>query len=188
MAQWIISNSGVGHGFAAERIEPGKTEEAMELLLEIARWLNSQGSAQWGGLLTGDDNHGLESAAERGEAILFRDIEGGPGREWGRAAGMVILMQKPGSWDRELWGEDGHEPYVYLHRLAVSRSYSGTGLGRAMLQWAQEGAAFPGKAAIRLDCIASNPKLGEFYRSSGYEFKGTTPNGFCLFEKALLLG
>lgn len=172
-------------GFAAEIVTPDTAAEASELLVGIARWLRGNGSRQWSGLLDGEDSHGLDEAVRRGEAILFRDGMDGPGREKGRPAGLVLLLRQPGAWDRELWGEQGHEPYVYLHRLAVSRAYAGSGLGRAILRWAREQAVHPGKKAIRLDCIAGNPKLEALYASAGYSRLGTSPNGFCLFEQAL---
>ncbi|QJC53726.1 GNAT family N-acetyltransferase [Paenibacillus albicereus] len=172
-------------GFAAEIVTPATAAEASELLVGIARWLRGTGSSQWSGLLEGQDSHGLDDAVRRGEAVLFRDMQDGPGREKGRPAGLVLLLRQPGGWDRELWGERGHEPYLYLHRLAVARAYAGSGLGRAILRWAREGAVHPGKKAIRLDCIAGNPKLEALYRSAGYASLGTSANGFCLFEQPL---
>ncbi|MCM3748500.1 GNAT family N-acetyltransferase [Paenibacillus pasadenensis] len=185
MTTLTILNHELKEGFSAELISPGNMDEAMELLLGIARWLHSRGSTQWSGLLTGEDSHGLRDAAARGEAVLFRDTQKSPGRVPGRAAGMVILMQQPGPWDRELWGEQGHERYVYLHRLASARDYSGAGLGRSILRWAEKNVVYSGKTAIRLDCIASNPKLGELYRSCGYTEIGISASGFVLFEKEL---
>lgn len=148
-------------GFAAEIVTPDTAAEASELLVGIARWLRGNGSRQWSGLLDGEDSHGLDEAVRRGEAILFRDGMDGPGREKGRPAGLVLLLRQPGAWDRELWGEQGHEPYVYLHRLAVARAYAGSGLGRAILRWAREQAVHPGK---RRSASTASPAIRSWRR------------------------
>ena len=99
--------------------------------------------------------------------------------------GMMMLLQEPSEWDRELWGEEGHEGALYLHRLAISRNYAGKALGQDMMRWAEEGIRFVGKDRIRLDCIANNPVLNDFYSRIGYAFKGQAPSGFNKFEKWL---
>jgi len=172
-------------GLTVERLRPEGTAEAMDMLRGIAGWLKSSGSLQWNGLLRGEDSHGLEEAAARGEAFLFRAGSKASAEESRPLAGMVILLQQPGEWDKELWGEQGHEPYLYLHRLAVNRDYAGQGIGAAILSWAETGAACEGKSAIRLDCIGSNDKLNAFYSGFGYTFMGRSDNGFCLYQKEI---
>lgn len=161
-------------------VSQAKTADApavMELLVGAAKWLQSKGSTQWSALLSGDDHHDVVGHIENGELFLFKDGD--------TLAGIVLLMQVPGDWDHHLWGPDGHEPNVYLHRLAINRDYAGQGLGADIVRWAETGISFPGKTVMRLDCIASNPKLNAFYSGLGYTYKGTSPSGFCLYEKPL---
>ncbi|GMK37138.1 putative N-acetyltransferase YesJ [Paenibacillus sp. CCS19] len=147
----------------------------MNLLLQTAQWLNSKGSTQWSGLLRGEDHHNTTESASRGDVYLFKDGES--------LAGIVTLLRSPSAWDINLWGEEGHERAVYLHRLAINREYGGRNLGDAMLQWVHTSIRFEGKDRIRLDCIDSNPQLDTFYRSAGYTYAGHSDAGFYLFER-----
>lgn len=156
---------------------PSHAQDVMNLLISVARWLQSKGSTQWSGLLHGNDHHNVTGHIDKGELFMFKDGDA--------LAGIVLLMQVPGEWDHGLWGPDGHESVVYLHRLAINRDYAGTGLGADIMRWAEQGVSFPGKDRIRLDCIADNETLNKFYSGMGYTFKGTSPTGFCLYEKYL---
>lgn len=158
--------------------KPEDTEAVLQLLIQTAEWLKSKGSTQWSGLLKGEDSHQTPEAIKRGEVYLFR--------QGNRLAGMVMLMQQASAWDRELWGEEGHEQSIYLHRLNINREVAGKNLGEAIVDWAGSGIHFEGKDRIRLDCIANNPKLNAFYLSCGYEHKGLSSNAmgeFNLYEK-----
>lgn len=151
------------------------TPAIMDLLLQTAQWLNSKGSTQWSALLRGEDHHNTKESARRGDVYLFKDGE--------KLAGIVTLLRSPSAWDINLWGEEGHEEAVYLHRLAINREYGGRNLGDAMLQWVHTSIQFEGKDHIRLDCIDSNPQLDKFYRSAGYTYVGHSDSGFFLFER-----
>jgi RimJ/RimL family protein N-acetyltransferase len=165
--------------FKASRARLEDTEAVKQLLVRTAQWLKSKGSTQWSGLLEGEDYHDIAGAIQRGDVYVFHLGE--------VLAGTVILLQQPSSWDRELWGDEGHELSVYLHRLAINRDFGGTDLGTRIMRWAESGIRFPGKDRIRLDCIADNPVLNRFYSGLGYEFTGTTPKGFNLYEKQVKL-
>lgn len=160
----------------------GADDEAAlsELMLNTARWLKSTGSTQWNRLLTGDDDHRMPEAIARGDVFGFREPEEA---EW---AGMAILQWDPSAWDHRLWGnEDGRiESAVYIHRLMINRRYSGTGLGPAILKWAETGAHYPGKDSLRLDCVGHNAVLNRFYPSCGFRYCGEA-HGFSLYDKPL---
>jgi ribosomal protein S18 acetylase RimI-like enzyme len=154
------------------------TAEVTQLLVRTAQWLQSRGSTQWNGLLRGEDSLNTPEAINRGDVYVFR--------QGNILMGMVMLLQHPNAWDKELWGEEGHESSLYMHRLAINREYAGQEVGRLMMQWAESGVAFPGKDRIRLDCIANNPVLNAFYQGLGYEIKGLASNPvgeFNLYEK-----
>lgn len=177
MLNYIMHNDHANPRIAVTQAKPDDGAAVMNLLVGAATWLQSKGSTQWSALLTGADHHNVIGHIEQGELFLFKESD--------TLAGIVLLMQTPGDWDHDLWGPDGHESATYLHRLAINRAYAGSGLGTDIVRWAETGVSFPGKTIMRLDCIANNPKLNAFYSGLGYELRGTSPSGFCLYEKQL---
>ncbi|WP_274365560.1 GNAT family N-acetyltransferase [Paenibacillus thermotolerans] len=83
------------------------------------------------------------------------------------AVGTFFLVDS----DEALWGGETKPGEAgYLHRLVVDRRHAGRGIGARMLQLAEQYLAERGKGVFRLDCMADNPKLNEFYRSAGFTF------------------
>jgi hypothetical protein len=155
--------------------QPEDTEAVLQLLVRTAEWLKSKGSTQWNALLRGEDSHQTPEAIKHGEVYIFM--------QGSILAGMVMLMQRASAWDVELWGDEGHASSIYLHRLNINREAAGTNLGEAIVHWADSGIHFAGKDRIRLDCIANNAKLNDFYKSCGYEFIGSASNPMGQFNK-----
>lgn len=155
--------------------KPEDTQAVLELLGSTAEWLKSTGSTQWSGLLQGEDSHNTPEAIKRGEVYIFM--------QGSMLAGMVMLMQRESAWDLELWGDEGHKSSIYLHRLNINRAAAGKNLGEQIVRWADSGIQFTGKDRIRLDCIANNPKLNDFYRRCGYVYKGLASNPLGDFNK-----
>ncbi len=58
----------------------------------------------------------------------------------------------------------------YIHHLAIDRECSINALGEKLLMWAENKIKTSGKNNIRIDCIASNITLNNYYISRGYEF------------------
>ncbi|GFN31710.1 GNAT family N-acetyltransferase [Paenibacillus xylaniclasticus] len=154
--------------------EESDTAAVMTLLVQTAEWLSSKGSAQWGALLSGEDQHNTAQSIKNGDVYLFRERD--------TLAGTVTILRHPSEWDIRLWDAEGHEGAVYLHRLAVNRMYAGRQLGRHMLQWAHTGIQFEGCDRIRLDCIESNAVLNRFYQECGYKYVGAS-GGYSRYEK-----
>lgn len=173
---FFITNHQINGNYYMEQAQPQHTEAIMAILLEIAEWLRSKGSTQWGGLLEGHDSHDTPAAIQRGDVFICKNEE--------EVGGIVMLLQQPSEWDRKLWGSEAHseDQAIYLHRLAVKRSYANTGLGQAMLDWCSSGIRFEGKNIVRLDCIASSSQLNSFYSRNGYTYIGGK-DGFSIYEK-----
>ncbi|BBH20636.1 putative N-acetyltransferase YesJ [Paenibacillus baekrokdamisoli] len=177
------SNDHIGYlspGIKVFQAKPEDTEAVLQLLVRTAEWLKSMGSTQWSGLLQGQDSHNTPEAIKRGEVYIFKKKS--------VLVGMVMLMQKASAWDIELWGDEGHESSVYLHRLAINRDEAGKDLGRQIVNWAGSGIHFAGKDRVRLDCLAYHEKLNAFYTSCGYEWKGIASNplgDFSKYEKSV---
>lgn len=168
------------HGaFMMEQATKEDTAEILSLLLETAKWFNSNRSTQWEGLLIGVDSHRTDEAILRGDVFISRYAQD--------VSGMVMLLQKPSEWDVRLWGEMGEQQNdaIYLHRLAINRKYANHNLGNKILTWCKKSIRFEGKTRIRLDCLAGNEFLNNFYRNSGYTYIGEK-DGYSLYELCIL--
>lgn len=91
--------------------------------------------------------------------------------------------------DEEAWGDQPPDA-GYIHHLAVRRSGAGQGIGRKLLDWAADRAVKQGKRYLRLDCLASNSTLRQYYQDAGFRLVGTNNivhdrGEVCLFEKKL---
>lgn len=164
--------------FTMHQAKPEDTKEVSAILVETAQWLLNRGSSQWSGLLTGEDSHNTADAVLNGDVFICKsntDI-----------AGMVILLRQPSAWDVKLWEEEAfnQDGSLYLHRLAISRKYANLGLGASILEWCESGIRFVGKSRIRLDCIADNSTLNQFYSQHGYTYRGEQA-GWSIYEKSL---
>jgi GNAT superfamily N-acetyltransferase len=81
-------------------------------------------------------------------------------------ATMTILRE-----DSEVWGERPADA-LYLHGFGVRRAHAGQRVGRALLDWLADHAAAGGRAYVRLDCMASNRKLRDYYERAGFTYRG----------------
>lgn len=136
-----------------------------DLLIQVARWLSEQGSAQWNGLLEGQDSHQTQERIKENQVYIAEDA--------GKTLlGMYILYDHPSQWDKDLWSDDNREDYYYLHRLAVDRRFNGRGISGLLLENAKENTRNRGKKALRLDCRANVAALNRLYSKNGFELVG----------------
>lgn len=149
-------------------------EEHLEIRDLAARWQQAGGLDQWvPGELT---PHALRRQIDKGGVQVVRDGE--------RVAASIRLT----SSDPEIWGDDAHSA-GYIHGLMTRAR--GTGLGSRLLRWAEHRMIDNGRSLSRLDCVASNAKLREFYRGQGYTEVGSHTfadprwSPVTTFEKAL---
>ncbi len=78
----------------------------------------------------------------------------------------AILMFK----DIPFWGENSDkEDAVYIHKLAISNAFSGTGASMKMLDDIKEECVRLNKKSMRLDVRANKPKLIAFYERYGFK-------------------
>jgi GNAT superfamily N-acetyltransferase len=81
-------------------------------------------------------------------------------------------------------------PALYIEAFVVSRRHAGSGIGLALLGWAEAVARRQNAAFLRLDCWAANDALCAYYRKAGFVPVGQIDIGTwpCqLFEKRLPL-
>jgi GNAT superfamily N-acetyltransferase len=93
------------------------------------------------------------------------------------------------SSDEEAWGQQPPDAF-YVHHLGVRRSQNGKGVGRRLLAWSADFSRTNGKSFLRLDCIASNQFLQDYYTRAGflhvgYHYLPHDRGMICLFEKDL---
>jgi GNAT superfamily N-acetyltransferase len=99
-----------------------------------------------------------------------------------RAAGAVRVAEAP-AVGLANWRNDA----LYVYSLAVRRRFAGLGLGRQILAWVEAMARTGGKSYLRLDCMADNARLVQYYVEIGFTFLGRHPNEtwYALFEKEI---
>ena len=134
------------------------------LLYDTAKWLSEKGSTQWAGLLKGEDVHNIEGAIKRKEVFLVYKSD--------KLIGTFALWSRQTEWDRDFWGVDEAEDILYLHRLALTKDEHGNNSGSLLLDKAKEVAVSKNKKGLRLDCIASNKFLNQYYKNNGFELVG----------------
>lgn len=134
----------------ARQATSGDLASVLSILDEAAGWLRSRSIEQWPDRFETD---WVARSVAAGETWLF---------DGDRAT--VTL-----DFTDELWaGEPG--PAAYVHRLAVRRSASG--LGGRVLDWCEAQARQAGCASLRLDCVATNAELRDYYERRGFTFAG----------------
>lgn len=159
------------------RARPDDLETVRLLLVNASEWLESRGIRQW-----------LDFRDARGVARLQRRLAQEDvylAMHEKRAVASVTVDWQP----MPLWqGLGGPGSPGYLHGLVVHRAAAGDGIGLALLQWAEQVLAAHGRTLARLDCVADNPGILNFYRRAGYEEHGVADHGpsrVMLFEKRL---
>ncbi|MFI7451137.1 GNAT family N-acetyltransferase [Nonomuraea sp. NPDC049714] len=147
------------------RAEPDDLAGVLTLLSDTAEWLYSRGVRQWPRDGFGPER--IEPLIEERVLYLLEDEL----RYFspGEPAPPVATIALDRHADAEFWTlDDAPHAALYVHKLAVGRSWSGVGLGDALLDWAGRTAYDAGLPWLRLDCAKGNPRLQGYYRSRGF--------------------
>ncbi len=154
--------------------QQGDLDSVLEILEEASRWLSSKGlETQW--RLSPAFRQTIKDNIESGDVYVVKDVEG--------TVGTITLQWN----DKKFWG-DLPSDAGYVHKLAIKRSYGGKRLGLRLLQWAEAKARAEGKKYLRLDCLASNKTIREYYEKAGFiHVRDTLAPGWkaSLYEKKL---
>jgi GNAT superfamily N-acetyltransferase len=147
----------------ALRVIPAQSEDLnryLELLEEVAGWLDSQGITQWRPGVFRQSADFYAQSIDRGEVQLAFCGD--------RLAGTLrLLLREPIVWP-EIAEDDG----VYVYNLAVDRQWAGQRLGRRLLEWVDHRARSLGRTRVRLDCMADNAFLRSYYTQAGFNDRG----------------
>jgi len=133
---------------------PADAAAVHALRRSLEDWMAARGIDQWP--VGSMPLERVEAQVARGEWWVVRDDEG------------VVASVRVVTSDPEYWGDDD-APALYVHGLMVDRRASGSGLGRALVEWADARARDAGASWLRLDHRSSNQHLDDVYRSWGFE-------------------
>jgi ribosomal protein S18 acetylase RimI-like enzyme len=137
---------------------PADLDAVVSMLEEAARWMVYQDIEGW--RPDGFSRERIAFLIESGEMYLAVLA--------GRPAGTFALQWS----DRETWGNVPDDA-GYIHGLAIRRKFAGTGLGREMLRRAEHMVSRSEREYLRLDCVADNEALNEYYRRAGFAYRGS---------------
>lgn len=135
---------------------PDEVALVSSLLGEAARWLEARGEALWQ-----EDELAVDA--------LSADVDQGHYYVAFAGAGAVGVLRLTAD-DPMFWPEMPPGEALYVHRLAVRRAAAGGETSRAMLSWAASEARRLGCGFLRLDCVASRPKLRAVYERFGFRY------------------
>ena len=132
----------------------------IELLEEVAEWLEAREINQWrsGGFRRSMDYY---AASIKQDEVLLAFV----GDEL--VGTFRVLLRDP-----IVWPDIAEDDALYVYNLAVRRTWADRRLGRLMLEWAGDRAASVGKTYVRLDCMADNHFLGDYYSQAGFDERG----------------
>lgn len=159
------------------QIEQARPEEAAivaAVLNEAAQWIAAEGRPLW-------------TASDIAPERIRRDTEAGGyfiARKNGDLAGVVRLDLE----DPHFWPEIESGSSVFVHKLAVRRTWAGQGVPIALLGFAREHARRLGRPWLRLDCVADRAPLRALYEGFGFSLHSVVHKGeraFARFELAV---
>jgi len=144
------------------RAAPADFDAVYSIIAEAAAWLQSRDISQWNWFLTDPGKDLIRQRIETAETYLVLDP---------RAQSLATFTLQ---WDDEMiWGPRGKDGAAgYVHGLAVRRRAAGIGLGLKMLEWSSSLISQKSRRLIRLDCMAKNESLCNYYRRAGFTDAG----------------
>jgi GNAT superfamily N-acetyltransferase len=155
------------NGFEVKKASIKDSKDILSLLKEVATWLKANEINQWGYLLHGgDDDEILQAIENQNTFVVIKD---------GIMVGTFTLSAKQSEWDQHIFGVEDTNDSLYLHRLAIYPKYMGNGIGKNILEWIEEN-HHSEMTFLKLDCVADNERLNQFYRENGFTYMGETDN------------
>lgn len=154
----------------------------VELLEELADWLETRGIRQWPrGRVNLSRTYFAGSIARQEVQLAFigDDLVGT----------LRLLMSDP-----IVWPEFTHDDAAYVYNLGVRRTWAGHDLGGRLLDWAERRTVGLGRHFVRLDCQHDNDFLRGYYERKGFVGRGEVDANYphpvglerlCRFEKAV---
>ncbi|MFD1432985.1 GNAT family N-acetyltransferase [Lacticaseibacillus yichunensis] len=148
-------------------VRPGKTDDIpaiMGIISDARAFLHEQGINQWQG--TYPD-----------QAAVEQDIAAGTNRvlvSAGVVLGTASLIEGPDPFYKRIDGDGwlGEDPYMMIHRFAVSSQIRGQHLSKFLMSNLISMAYAKGYRDLRIDTHAQNTIMQHVITSNGYQFRG----------------
>ena len=137
----------------------------IELFEEAAVWLESKNLFQWPIRVAPRFWSFLREKVRDGEVFVVR---GGNGR--------LLAHIRFDYHPNKVWC-DNPANTAYVRGLVIANEVRGQGMGTALLDWAQGYVRQRGFARLRLDCLAENGRLRQYYRDYGFTYVGQSHSG-----------
>lgn len=94
-------------------------------------------------------------------------------REKENVIGIIVLNESQDKEYKEVnWSTSEEDRNIVVHRLAVHPDKQGKGIGRTLMDFAEQWAKDHHYDAIRLDTYSQNPRNQKFYTNRGYSDLG----------------
>ncbi|MFP7296844.1 GNAT family N-acetyltransferase [Neobacillus niacini] len=161
-------------GYTVRRAVNEDSCKIIKLLKQAAQWIKGKEINQWRFLLEGNQDEEIKQDILNDKTYMVLN-----GNE---IVATFTLLSEQSEWDRDLWGDENSSKSVYLHRLAVNPSYMKKGIGKSILDWVQNNIS--GTEYLKLDCVAENSKLNNFYKNNGFKLVGLT-DGHNKYQKLI---
>lgn len=150
-----------------ERAQIDDLPAVLDVLDELAAWLQQRGITQWPIKFSGEGDwreERLRSYVEDGECWLVRADDG--------EVAATFTTGGPDPHFAHGWPDDPDKG-LYVYRMAVRRKYAGHSMGTKILDWCGGRAAALGYDWLRLDCHRKNRELQLYYEEHGFEHVDT---------------
>ncbi|QKY71162.1 GNAT family N-acetyltransferase [Lentibacillus sp. CBA3610] len=160
------------NNFTVRQADESDAHSIIRILRDAAGWLIEKGIHQWDVYLTDEAAAEINKDITKGTTYIVEDSQF-------NAIATFNLSKEQNDLDKSVWG-NRDDNALYLHRLAIDKHYRHLNLGRELLNWILANAA---GSVLRLDCIADNPRLNQFYRDTGFTFVGYAEAKSIMFSK-----
>ncbi|MFD1361205.1 GNAT family N-acetyltransferase [Lentibacillus salinarum] len=148
--------------YIIRRATASDVDTVIRILRDAAGWLRDRGIYQWDFYLTDEAASEVRQAIKAGTTYLVTDNH--------QPVATFNLSHQQSELDASVWG-NRDDNALYLHRLAVDKNYRHQQIGKKLLEWIQENSQTDSHV-LRLDCVADNPELNQFYVKAGFTFSG----------------
>ncbi len=147
---------------ALEKAAPCDRDEIVSLIRAVVDRLNQIGIPQWDEVYPKASD--VDDDLRKKELYVVRSESG--------IAGIVTLNREcDPAYENGDWLYQGPD-YAVVHRLCVSPSMQGCGIGNQMMRMVEAMLTESGVKNIRLDAFSQNPYSLKLYRKLGYRVAG----------------
>lgn len=153
-------------------------EEICRMIKKVTADLDNKGIFQWDTIYP--DKKTLTKDIEQQWLYVYEEDN--------QLKGIVVLNEEQDEAYNTLCWKFNDDKILIVHRLCISPEYQGQGIGKVLMQYAEDYARQSGYGAVRLDAFTKNPISCKLYETIGYIKVGTVTfrkGLFFCYEKSL---